>query len=94
MPNVDSAVISLNRRDNLEPTDFDKFNKLVRDSFQFKRKNLRNNLRSYDLDKLENILQSIGFTLNDRAETLTYEDFVFITNEYFDINTYKTFSYI
>ena len=86
MPNVDSAVISLNRRDNLEPTDFEKFNKLVRDSFQFKRKNLRNNLRSYDLDKLENILQSIGFTLNDRAETLTYEDFVFITNEYFDIN--------
>ena len=78
MPNVDSAVISLNRREDLEPTDFDKFNKLVRDSFQFKRKNLRNNLRGYDLDKMEEILESIGFTLNDRAETLTSSDFVFI----------------
>ena len=86
MPNVDSAVISLNRRDDLEPTDFEKFNKLVKDSFQFKRKNLRNNLRNYDLNKLEEILQSIGFTLNDRAETLTFEDFIFITNEYYDIN--------
>ena len=86
MPNVDSAVISLNRRDNLEKTDFEKFNKLVKDSFQFKRKNLRNNLRNYDINKLEEILQSIGFTLNDRAETLTYEDFVYITNEYYDIN--------
>lgn len=85
MPNVDSAVISLNRREDLEPTEFDKFNKLVRDSFQFKRKNLRNNLRGYDLDKMEEILESIGFTLNDRAETLTSSDFVFITNEYYDI---------
>lgn len=86
MPNVDSAVISLNAKADKEPTDFDKFNKLVKDSFQFKRKNLRNNLRSYDLDKMENILESIGFTLNDRAETLTSSDFVYITNEYYNIN--------
>ena len=85
MPNVDSAVISLNRKDDLEPTDFEKFNKLVKDSFQFKRKNLRNNLRSYDLVKMEEILESIGFTLNDRAEILTASDFVYITNEYYDI---------
>ena len=86
MPNVDSAVISLNRKDDLEETDFEKFNKLVKDSFQFKRKNLRNNLRSYDLDKMEEILEGIGFTLNDRAETLTSSDFVYITNEYYNLN--------
>jgi len=84
MPNVDSAVISLNRKKDLEETDFNKFNKLVRDSFQFKRKNLRNNLRNYDLIKMEEILESIGFTLNDRAECLTSSDFVFITNEYYN----------
>ena len=70
----------------LEPTDFEKFNKLVRDSFQFKRKNLRNNLRNYELNKMEEILNGIGFTLNDRAETLTSDDFVYITNEYYNVN--------
>ena len=44
-PNVDSAVIKMIRKDNLEDlTSFEHFDKLVKDSFQFKRKTIKNNL--------------------------------------------------
>lgn len=44
-PNVDSAVIKMIRKDNLEVlTSFEHFDKLVKDSFQFKRKTIKNNL--------------------------------------------------
>ena len=80
VPGVDSAVIKLTRKDNLLDVDFDKFNKLVKNAFQFKRKNLRNNLNSYDKDKIESILSKYNLSLNDRAENLSYEIFVDITN--------------
>ena len=80
VPGVDSAVIKLTRKDNLLDVDFDKFNKLVKNAFQFKRKNLRNNLNSYDKDKIESILSKYNLSLNDRAENLSYEVFVDITN--------------
>ena len=41
IPNVDSSVIKLVKKDNVLPVDFEKFNKLVKDSFQYKRKNIR-----------------------------------------------------
>ena len=50
-PNVDSVVISFTKKDVvLNLKDRDLFFKVVRDSFQFKRKNLRNNLKKYDLN--------------------------------------------
>ena len=81
-PNVDSAVIKFTKKSNLLDVDFDKFNKLVKNSFQFKRKNLRNNLRGYDLDKINSILNEHGFSLDNRAEDLSYEIFVDIANKY------------
>ena len=57
------------------------FFKLVRDSFKFKRKNLRNNLKNYDLNKIESALNKLGKDLTTRAESLTIDDFIFITNE-------------
>jgi len=38
IPNVDSVVISLTPKDRIYLKDFDKYEKLLRDSFQFKRK--------------------------------------------------------
>lgn len=73
IPNVDSAVIKLISKGS-ELID-EKFNKLVRDAFQFKRKNIRNNLKNYDLNKIEAVLQSKGFSLSCRAEELSYEIF-------------------
>lgn len=83
VPNVDSAVIKFVRRERYLETDFKLFNKLVKDSFCFKRKNLRNNLRSYDMEKMATILEDINKSLNNRAEDLSYEDFVNITNKYY-----------
>lgn len=80
VPGVDSAVIGLSSKNDLLDVDIDKFNRLVKNSFQFKRKNLRNNLRSYDLDKINNILTKNGYSLDNRAEDLPYEVFVDIAN--------------
>lgn len=79
VPNVDSAVIKFTKKNRID-VDFDKFNKLVKDSFQFKRKNLRNNLKSYDLDKINNILSKYNLSLNNRAEDLSLEVFIDIAN--------------
>ena len=55
------------------------FYKLIKDSFTQKRKNLKNNLKSYDLIKIENILKKINKDLTYRAESLTIEDFILIS---------------
>lgn len=80
-PNVDSAVIKLKTRDNRDAVDLVKFNKIVKDAFQFKRKNLRNNLRAYDLKIVEEILNDFGFDLSNRAEDLPEEVFVSLANK-------------
>ena len=57
-PNVDSVIISFSEKsDKLPLNDFKFFEKLVRDSFQYKRKTLRNNLKGYDLDKVSKVLE-------------------------------------
>lgn len=81
-PNVDSVIISFSEKsDKLSLNDFKFFEKLVRDSFQYKRKTLRNNLKGYDLDKVSIVLEKYGKDLNVRAEALDVEVFVEIANE-------------
>ena len=82
VPNVDSAVIKFTSKNEKLIVDFEKFNKLVKDSFMMKRKNLRNNLKNYDLDKISNILAEHGLSLANRAEDLSYDIFVDIANKY------------
>ena len=81
VPNVDSAVIKLSRKDKLLKVDEDLFFKFVKDAFFMKRKNLRNNLRQYDLSLIETILSKYNLTLQDRAENVSLECFVDIVNE-------------
>lgn len=81
-PNVDSVIISFSEKsDKLSLNDFKFFEKLVRDSFQYKRKTLRNNLKGYDLDKVSKVLEKYEKDLNVRAEALDVEVFVEIANE-------------
>lgn len=81
-PNVDSAVIAMElKSDRLFVKDIDFLKKIVRDSFQFKRKNLRNNLKGYDLDKIESILKRHNLDLSVRAEMLSVDIFIDIVNE-------------
>lgn len=82
-PNVDSVVVSLKRKANtLEVEDLPFFFKLVRMSFRFKRKNLRNNLKDYDLALIAEALEIKGKDITMRAEQLSLEDFVFLSNYY------------
>lgn len=79
-PNVDSIVLELCKKEKMKVKDLNKFYKLVRDSFAQKRKNLRNNLKGYNLDKIEQILKQYGFDLNSRAEQLSLNIFVDLSN--------------
>ena len=79
-PNVDSAVICLDRHNKYEIKDKDVFDKLIKDAFKFKRKNLRNNLSGYDLDKIEKILIKYNYNLSARAEVIPISLFVDIAN--------------
>jgi 16S rRNA (adenine1518-N6/adenine1519-N6)-dimethyltransferase len=80
-PNVDSAVIELVRKKSLLAVNDEKFFfKLVRDAFQHKRKNLKNNLQGYDLNKIADALAKYDLDLTVRAEHLTIEQFADIAN--------------
>ena len=81
-PNVDSIVIKLNRNiDKKEVLNEKVFFTLIRDAFHFKRKNLRNNLKNYDLSLIENILHKYNKDLTSRAEELDIDIFVDLANE-------------
>lgn len=81
VPNVDSLVVSFySNADKPFVRDLDLFYKLVRDSFRFKRKTLRNNLKGYDLDCVSSVLAKHGLDLSVRAEQISIEIFCEISN--------------
>lgn len=80
-PNVDSIVVEFSKKEdkyNLKNKEL--FFKLVKDSFNQKRKTLKNNLKNYDLEKIEQVLRRYNYNLNVRAEQLSIEIFVDIAN--------------
>ena len=84
-PKVDSVVISFTeKKDKLELKDYDFFETILKDSFQFKRKNIKNNLKKYDLKIVEEVLKKYGYDLTARAETLDLEVFVSISNALYE----------
>lgn len=80
-PNVDSAVV-LFQKHNKKYTvkNEEQLFKLIKDSFKMKRKNIRNNLRNYDLETIEKVLIKHNLDLNARAEELSLDIFVDIVN--------------
>lgn len=80
-PNVDSIVVEFKRKEDVYPLKNEAlFFQLVRDSFQQKRKTIKNNLKAYDLEKIEKILKKHSFSLMSRAEELPLLVFVEIAN--------------
>lgn len=80
-PNVDSIVVEFKKVDSkIYVKNEELFFKIVRDSFTQKRKTLRNNLKGYDLNKIESILSKYGYDLSVRAEQLSIEIFADISN--------------
>lgn len=81
IPNVDSGVICLELKKGRKISQNEElFFKLVRDSFRFKRKTIKNNLKNYDLKIIEKVLKNNGFSLESRAEIVPFEVFVEISN--------------
>lgn len=80
-PNVDSIIVEFKKKENIiNVKDKELFFKLIRDSFTQKRKTLRNNLKGYDLEKVEEVLNNHNLDLSVRAEQLSLEIFIDIAN--------------
>ena len=80
-PNVDSIVVEFTKKDSkFEVKDKKLFFNLVKDSFTQKRKTIKNNLKKYDLEKIEEVLKKYKYDLSARAEQLPIEVFVDIAN--------------
>lgn len=82
VPNVDSAVIKFTKRKELlELKDFNIYKKLINDAFKYKRKNLNNNLKGYDLNLINEVLKKYNLDLQKRAEDVPYYVFLEISNK-------------
>ena len=84
-PNVDSIVVEFTKKENkFKLKDEKLFFNLVKDSFTQKRKTIKNNLKKYNLEKIEEVLKKNNFDLSVRAEQLPIEVFVDISNNLTD----------
>ena len=80
-PNVDSIVVEFTKKENkFKLKDEKLFFNLVKDSFTQKRKTIKNNLKKYNLEKIEEVLKKYNFDLSARAEQLPIEVFIDISN--------------
>lgn len=81
-PKVDSVVLRfISNKGKYKVNSIEKFYEIVRNSFKHKRKNLKNNLFQYDLNKISQVLKKYNKDLTCRAENLTIEEFIDISNE-------------
>ena len=81
IPKVDSAVINFQRKEQKPQVDNEQlFFKLIEDSFKMKRKTLKNNLKNYDWNKINNILKKYNLNENIRAEEISLEILIAIAN--------------
>lgn len=81
-PNVDSIVVEFSKKEDLVKVYNEQlFFKLIRDSFNQKRKTLRNNLKGYNLDLVEEVLKKYNLDLTVRAEAMPIEIFIEIANK-------------
>ncbi len=81
-PNVDSVVIALReKKEKIKVKDESLFFQIVRDAFRFKRKNLRNNFKNYNLSEIEEVLEKYHKSLTNRAEELEINIFADIANK-------------
>ena len=80
IPNVDSAVVRIDRKKDLDKAKFLGVINLAKHAFAMRRKKLSSNLENerFSKSKLEEILKSRGFQESVRAEELSVEDFIWL----------------
>lgn len=80
-PNVDSAVVVFEKKEEkMYVKDETLFFNIIRAAFKQKRKNIKNNLKNYNLDKIEITLKKYNKNLTCRAEEISLEEFIDISN--------------
>ncbi|GAX06233.1 dimethyladenosine transferase [Secundilactobacillus pentosiphilus] len=87
-PNVDSAIVTMKKREPFNPAPFDEraFSKFVKGSFMHRRKSFWNNLcaifgKDPDVkDRITNVLTKVKISPQIRAEKLTIEQFIELVN--------------
>ena len=79
-PNVDSVVICMKRTKQQPVANEELFFQLIRDSFRYKRKTLKNNLKNYNLNIISQTLKKYNYDLNVRAEQLNMNIYIEIVN--------------
>lgn len=81
IPNVDSSVVEFDVKTNKVLVENEElFFNIINDAFRQKRKNLKNNLKNYDLEKIATVLKNHGLNLQNRAENLSINVFADIAN--------------
>lgn len=81
-PNVDSAVVVFEEKTNkYKVKNEELFFEIVKQAFTQKRKTIKNNLKNYNLEKIEKVLNKNGKDLSVRAEAVTIEEFIKISDE-------------
>lgn len=82
-PNVDSAVVHLQVKENIPDIDQEQFFQIVRGGFSKRRKTLLNALSSYHFnltkEEVEEILQRSNIAPSRRAESLSIEEFIVLS---------------
>lgn len=86
MPNVDSAVVRIDRYDTPRVENFDRFIEFVKTAFSMRRKKLSTNLQCEKVTKeqIEGKLIQMGLGENARAEELDQAQFVELFEFYLD----------
>ena len=76
VPNVDSAVVRINKYKHKEEINYDKLINFVKKSFSMRRKKLSSNLEGFGIEKskTENILIENGFSSLARAEEFSIDE--------------------
>lgn len=78
-PQVNSCVLLMEKNNKLKGIDEEKFVNLIKNAFKYKRKNLKNNLNSYDLNAISSFLKKYNYSLSNRAEDIPISVFIEMT---------------
>ena len=76
IPKVDSEVISLSLKDKVPNINVGKYFSFLKECFSHKRKTLKNNIVSYDFEKIINVLNKYGLTESVREEQIREDIFI------------------
>lgn len=76
IPKVDSEVISLSLKDKVPDINPEKYFAFLKECFSHKRKTLKNNIVSYDFEKIMNVLNKYGLNESVRAEQIREDIFI------------------